>query len=750
MVVFFDITTSEISYVEGNAKGALMDSGAYDDNAMLRRKGKMGIRQTVSKNLIVLAMLSLAACSNGDDNNNPPPVNGAVLNVGVLDGIVVNGQVDVFPINSDGTVGPSIAQATTGIDGKCALSGYDGPVEIKMTVVQGTYMPCDISDAAGGCPANGDNPQAVAFGGKYYLHQGDTLSALVPDASSDLRANISPMSNMAAAMAKSDPEGLTAAVISTSNSQVANFFALTDLLDYTPVDLANSTAVASASGADINIALLSSVMGDPATAIDPTTGLLTNGVKAIVYDKMGTLLNGIISKNPGVATLTTLRPQLANLHNIFANLPADDVTDVGSSPNATKSALDKTKAFVSDIRNIVYSTTQSNGTLMLGAQDFASQLNIAAQASSLDTQGVMNATNYSVQAMGLAIINDVPDMGAETQIDTFIESVTAYTWLNGELTQQTVHIPVAVTKTTGGGYTLTVNGSVLDATVDISAALSADAYAIVQAVAAGNMEFSRTGATLGVSGTVTSGNAELSVAEGSTATVDVEWTITNPPLAASLTISSVALNLEGSLKQLSSDTITNPVTFTGKMNFDATNIVADATTTSTESGDLLSATGAFDSATLTLTGTFADTQGSSFGASLVVVADGTGYAFTDLASAANFNNFGFTLTFNVTLPGLSQNASLQITGGRDTLMTGSGTVTVSYEGKRFVAVTAVDAETGDISTVTITNQDNVKMVVNVTNNSGIISVAGTQYATVENIVGTGIKVSFSDGSFTIN
>ena len=54
-------------------------------------------------------------------------------------------------------------------------------------------------------------------------------------------------------------------------------------------------------------------------------------------------------------------------------------------------------------------------------------------------------------------------------------------------------------------------------------------------------------------------------------------------------------------------------------------------------------------------------------------------------TAEKFVSFGFSLQFDAALPGLTEQAQVIITGNRDTLTQGSGTLKLAYEGKRISA-----------------------------------------------------------------
>lgn len=390
--------------------------------------------------------------------------------------------------------------------------------------------------------------------------------------------------------------------------------------------------------------------------------------------------------------------------------------------------LDLTKAMVKQIRGLA----SSLGTVLNGSTgDTTGQLNIVNQIASLDAQGVVTTAGYSVLAMGLVVANET--MPASPSASVY-KTIT----ISG------ISIPVIARRTSTGYHLIIDAPDIQGATVDLKADLSQSAYDTIQAVKQGDIELTQSDdAQLELSGTVANSGVELSLDEGSQATIVGEVDASSSG-QGTLAITATALNLNVTLTQRPGTEITTPVSFTGTIAAELNDINALADDTS-------GVTGTFGPTSLTLNGTFADSDGHSFTVVLVLVTDGSTIAFTDLRDFQDSDHWLFSLTMIGALPGLNTDAKLTITGDRQTFNGDSGTVKLSYQGKSLTANLSQADDNGN-RTVTIINHDNVHLILTVKANgdvSGIITVNGIKYADVVQ-VSLGIKTTYSDGTGTIN
>lgn len=358
---------------------------------------------------------------------------------------------------------------------------------------------------------------------------------------------------------------------------------------------------------------------------------------------------------------------------------------------------------------------------VVGPDNFTSQLFIASQVSSHDALSVMNTASYSVIAMGLVAANGT--MPATVQDPATNTTSTIFG----------IGIPVTATKT-ATGYSLAVNAVVQGNTVNLSADLTNNAYDTIQAAKQHDQTLTMAEAQFVLSGTVANSGVELSLGEGSSASIagEVDNSISGQ---STLDITATALDFNVILKQQASVTVTNPVTFTGKILADINNVDVQVTNTTV--------TSSIGQATLTLDGTFADIQDHYYKAVLVVHTDGSQATGSDILS--------FSLTLTGTIPGFSPATEVVITGDRQTFVDFSGSVEFLYDGKTLSATTAIDSTTGN-RTVTIVNQDNAHLVLELKANgqvTGIITVDGQKYADIVR-VSNGIQTTYADDTSTLN
>jgi len=193
---------------------------------------------------------SLAACGGGGGGGSSS--SGASVGGGVSKGIVIGGVVNAYGF--DGGVldksSPVAEPTVTGDDGSYSLTinrGYSGPVLIEITAGDGTTMRCDLAV----CERDSEGTPTVVFGDSYEPSSAFKMSALVPTASGEVSASVTPLTSAAAGLAQkrvlsgADPSAAALA----ANAQIANKFGLTsnDLLAQPVLDITNPEALSGAS-----------------------------------------------------------------------------------------------------------------------------------------------------------------------------------------------------------------------------------------------------------------------------------------------------------------------------------------------------------------------------------------------------------------------------------------------------------------------------------------------------------------------
>jgi hypothetical protein len=187
-----------------------------------------------------LLSLVLLSCGGGGGGGGTSSSSGGggqtsatVISGRVVDGFVAGATVTAFRVNANGTKGTQIgAPVTTDQLGNYSLNlgAYTGPV--YLTSQGGTYI-----DAATGNTINLTNSPLI-------------LSAVVPNASGNVTAEINPLTTMAANVAlTSAGQGSTVATAATgANALISNYFGLSSNILFTALlDLTKANCMSGAS-----------------------------------------------------------------------------------------------------------------------------------------------------------------------------------------------------------------------------------------------------------------------------------------------------------------------------------------------------------------------------------------------------------------------------------------------------------------------------------------------------------------------
>lgn len=181
----------------------------------------------------------LISCSSASNTPPviPPGANASVVSGFVVDAFVAGASISAYQVTSTGAVGTLVAgPVVTSATGAYSLSlgTYTGPVLLQST--GGTYK-----DTTTGTTVN-------------LAGTGLTLSALVPSATANVTAQVTPLSTMAAQVALTligegtDP----ATAANTANSAIGSFFGLSNLLSTALLDLTQAGCAGGASQVSID------------------------------------------------------------------------------------------------------------------------------------------------------------------------------------------------------------------------------------------------------------------------------------------------------------------------------------------------------------------------------------------------------------------------------------------------------------------------------------------------------------------
>lgn len=395
----------------------------------------------------IATALGLTACGGGGGGGSSEPA-GATVSGTASKGIVVGGKVSAYLFASNGSPETTtVATATTDTNGEYSLAvpaAHNGkPLYIVIDDNNGTAtMKCDIAPT---CDTDGDGTGDVDFGSTFDLDIGDLeMSAVLPESTATVSVNITPLTTVAAALAKkvilnggAVNDFNVKEAMNNANSQVANRFGLSGAITKQPViDLTNSTKVAaSASNAEglkyaaLNAAIVAAVQADAAKKIGDAVkdfaasyadkGLIDNASDdsntdlAEILAAASVVINKVKEKvtadlgDEGTATLTELTDIGSDIDSeqgtVGGSTPSDTGNQGTASPTANATKLAQVKAFVEELRelgtvidNSVVGSGESAQTVKELADNFEAQLDAADLASSDDV-------GYSVEALGEAL-----------------------------------------------------------------------------------------------------------------------------------------------------------------------------------------------------------------------------------------------------------------------------------------------------------------------------------------------------------
>ncbi len=398
----------------------------------------------------IATAMGITACGGGSGSSGSSS-SGATVGGTASKGILIGGKVSAFLFDSAGAPQTtSIATAITDAEGKYKLkipAAHNGkPLYIVVDDNAGTAtMKCDIVPS---CDRDG-NPETTdditSFGETFTLDAGDLeLSAVLPESTASVSINITPLTTVAAAVAKSTLAAGSLSVndfniketVNNANSQVANRFGLTGSITAQPViDLTNSTKVGAAVSSEalkyaaLNSAIVSAVQTDAAKKIgqavkDFAADYSENGLTTKALTSSKTDLSEILASASSVITkvkervtadlgesgatvvtaLSSLGSSIDEDKDVANAVAASDDGDKGTpSPTANATKLAKVKAFVEELRelgavidNSLIGSGESAQTVEALANNFEEQLDAAELASSDDV-------GYSVEALGIAL-----------------------------------------------------------------------------------------------------------------------------------------------------------------------------------------------------------------------------------------------------------------------------------------------------------------------------------------------------------
>ncbi|MDX1505033.1 MAG: hypothetical protein R3221_04915 [Spongiibacter sp.] len=617
--------------------------------------------------LLALAVSSvLAACgssSSGGGGGSRAPAEG--VQGGASKGVIAGGVVNAYAISESGEVDRTVklaTQTTTGEDGSYSLvlnSNYTGGVVyVEVTsAATGTTMRCDLLV----CQRDSNGDAIVSFGESYELASDFTMAAVIPNASGQISASVTPLTHIAAqfTLDKVAKGGRVFDAASAANAQVANKFKLTgNLIDQPIVDITSSTSlntatkdaleynvkaaavVAAALGSSNDITLEQALEGFVSQYVD--SGVAEHEdtpADTLSLEEIFDAAQGLLGEVDDVAGVTnTAVTQVSNEVNAEKSSLAggSTVADRGDAPDDIGSeGLQATKAFVKQLRNFGTAANLSSAQLSAG-QGFHAQIGMAADMMSDDASATLDALGQGVNAIASAHaayreaqLNEETPPASHTEGDIEVTITATATGVEYSIDQT---------------LTIVVNDE-LDIGVDlVLTAVDDSAVEQTETTAEGETTVDHEGPVdLSISGSSSTAVAVLSIADTSavTATLDVqtrssETTTGGSPLPgvgeestvgethATVVVTDLSAALAVSLNQLASDEVTDPVGFDGELAMSVDRIDGshdryyreDSSINGTTSGEEADSALLIDNIALTLSGRLYNTSGDQLRASI--------------------------------------------------------------------------------------------------------------------------------------
>lgn len=615
------------------------------------------------KLLLALAVSTvLAACgsssSGGGGGGSSAPAN--AVQGGASKGVIIGGVVNAYAISDTGQVDRSVKladQTSTGNDGSYSLvmnSNYSGGVVyVEVTsAATGTTMRCDLAV----CRRDSNGDAVVSFGETYELAPDFAMSAVIPDASGNISASVTPLTHIAAqfTLDKVAKGGRVVDAVAAANAQVANKFKLSgNLVGQPVVDItsANSLNTATKEALEYNLkaaAVAAAALGDGSSGAS-----LEQAVESFVSQYLN---SGVAEREESPVDTVSLEEVLAAAQELLGKVNAVSganntaITQVSNEVNAEKSSvasgstvadqgaapddigsegLQATKAFVQQLRDFGTAANLSNVQLS-AAQGFGAQVGLAAEMMTDDAGATLDAVGQGINAIASAhAAYREAEQNEQTPPDSHSEG----------------DIDVTIT-TTGSGVEYSIDQvlTVMEKEVDlVLTATDSSSVEQTQSEQDGETTVDNEGEVkLAITGAAGTAVALLSIADDSvlTATLDsqtsskestesgalpgVSEESTTGESHTTLLVTDLAAALSVTLTQQSSPEVSDPVAFTGGLTLALTRIDASNDTYYREDRELASSTRGEESSSevliddiaLTLSGRLFNTSGDELTANI--------------------------------------------------------------------------------------------------------------------------------------
>lgn len=690
------------------------------------------LRKSLLAIAVTAALLSGCGSSSGDDKD---PVSIASLAGTAAKGIVGNGIVTAYVLNSDGTEGEIVGSAITDTNGSYSLPtdpSYDGvsPLLIKLTAGDDTTMTCDSFNDCG-TTEHGD---LISLAGTDFL-----LTSIVPGTgSNNVTAAITPFTNMAASnvIDNASASEVSDASILEATSKVNQIVGV-NILETTPVNVASEADLSAASvdsqRYSIMLAALAAQAFDGTESVDDMLGNLNSFSDDFEDGSIGNDDGGLSlidlyqdASDAAEAAEDSLSSDataaVATLGEAIVGQLGDDEVfepEATSSENLTEVA--QAKALVTEVRTWVSSLRELENP----AETFLDEADTLSETLSSHSEDVLE---FYAEALGSSIEAITEALGADegvpTSIESFEDGILVRTInITDNSTADTTEYVISATDFLG-------NSKTLDTTIFLNESLD------TESIAAGDLTFSINGSASDDLVSISLANAALTVglAEDQELGEDASGpVVSHMSIGAELTVKA----LDGGAE-------------TGEMIAASAEISLVALDDSSDDGNEM-ALEKIALNNLSITNDSGETAGLS--ASLVVN-NATAFNADLEESDDNFADATINLSGNITVNGGASEAVLSISLNRTELYVGDMTATLGYDGKSLQMTADVVGEeandgqdTADLA-LSFSNADGVTLTLETSlteddSSSGTVTVG-------ESVVGTVDEdaiIRYNDGTF---
>lgn len=567
----------------------------------------------LNKTLIALALSSaLAACGGSSDSAapviEPPPEQAAPVETIVegkaVKGVLNNAVVTVYKFVEGAAVALtaeelSEADIVTDEFGNYTFTvlDYTGPIKIELSPstdpANPTTMICDAPNGCGG----------VALGGPIDLTAVDpdfklaAISVVDADNSGEVKLNVSALTHLAAELIEADENGINAEVVAAQSATVAsNFGIIGDITLLEPTVTTEASAVVEEDNENelryglINAGIMEAIFSGEADSSAVLSTKLAEVADDLIANEGALLVNqdsdddfelsladvltgaadaadaatdaisaaataaGVDLTVEELATLTELAQEEVNLANEQAyqeaNVGDDGLASTGVDVPTEGDAIAKAKAMVADIRlfSHLFDVTKTEGAGIKTQGDEYVAL--------LDSASLM----MEQEADSFTLLAKISDVIADLTVQYDAGTLTNATTSAG------IAIPDGILSDAGTG-TITFNENTASGGVLFSVNAS-DAGEIVQLNIVADFATDGLSITLTLDGLVESAGATFTIKTGSFATIAFDSVASRTAFDNDTfegEIVSGELELELELAQKATDSVVNPVTFSGML-----------------------------------------------------------------------------------------------------------------------------------------------------------------------------------------